>query len=871
MQAIAIVEGINEKIKARLNTKSKIKQSPQQEKKIKSAEEKEGSSEDEEEEDEDIVEEDFDESVEDFDEYYADEILKISRFITFREPPSQKEQESSTTTQEGTPTEVEPPKAEANVAMIGSIDIPRGTNLTVGTKIVIFKDEKIDLKLKDIVEEKPPYRPKLPAPQIKSLSPNHSEANSRASFVLLGDNLTLNQKSHFNNKDIYIEDIKGGPTVEYFVSPDMMPGIARLYWDSAQAEFYIIPTYDKSPSPVIQEVKTADGNPLMEINAGQKKVVIMIYGNELYQNKSQPVVIPDVVGLVPKVNSEGLSNKEITVTLDIGRNIEPGIHTLIVATEGGLSNSWLFNILPPDKEEITSASTAIVSSSLTLLDIRTVENLLPLIDQNDTLNQTQDNTSKDDVDDLDDTGDDDTNTKEEEEPTEKGKLSVFANVDLETSWLLETTAMVGKITKTISEVVERQIPNVHAALVSNGNITFEGGSYQIVGLTNAMTKLVEPTYISNINLKVEGPKEEPEIPLEMAVGGDQARPEEQINIPKSPIELGFAPLNLIAVVKDGSDRFSDLDYATIHDVGKNTIDLVSPGLMDFHYEGDIVTQFIPPIISNELVSQEDQEKFTIPQGFSIAAPSSAKFRNIFMSNLDQFAELADLYTNDATIPKDKYDLPVGYMGLTYVEGTPVYDQANTLAGKGLLIIDTRGDNQGQPAGDVEISGDSKSPVDFSGILYIHGNLKISGNVTINGAVIVDNDSTGQVQISSNSIGKIIYNPASIKQTLLYTPFTTRPGTVMITNTPIDLSKYVQNSPELTQKLGASSVTQTQQKEVKIEDGQTVQELPPEEAAVEAISKEETTSLFEQEIKKKAGAFPSQPSKKTAEEELIDLF
>ncbi len=874
-QAIAIAEGINERVKARLNTKSKLQQSPKQQEKLKSTEEEpvEG------EEEEEIVEEDFDENVEDFDEYYADEILKISRYITFREPPD------SATHENGFAADSqEPPKAEANIEMIGSINISRGTTLNPGMKLVVFKNEKIDLMLKDILLDKEQYRSKLPTPVIKSLSPNYSEADTRGGFVIIGDNLTLNQKGRFNNKDIYIEDIKGGPTIEYLISMDVMPGIVKFYWDSAQAEFYITPPHDRSPSPVIEEVRTSDGSQLLDVKAGQKKIVLMILGRELYQNMELPVIIPDVAGLIPKTTSEGISNKEITLTLDIARTIEPGIHSLIVVTEGGLSNSWLFNIQPPDKEEVISSNTAIISSSLTLLKLRVIENLLPLIDENEALNQPANNTQQDDqTDDSDDLGDDsgDNESEDDNEDKESAKLSPFANVDLETSWLLETTVMVGKVTRTISEVVERQIPDIHAALLTNGNITFDGGGYQIVGATNAMTNLVEPTYISNIILSVPGPKEEPEVPLNTNAGNPQPSSTPEVVQPKSPTELGFASSNLVAVVKEGGDRFNELDYASISNVGRDTIELVHPGLMDFHYEGDQVTQFIPPIISNEKLSEDEQEKHTIPQGFSISIPHAANFRNVFMSNLEQFAELADLYSNDANVPKDKFELPVGYMGLSYIEATPTYDQNNTLAGKGILIVDTRIDNQGNPSGVVEISGDSKSPVDFAGIVYIHGDLRLSGNVTINGALIVDNESNGQIQIASNAIGKIVYNPASIKQTLLYTPFTTRPGTIMITNTPIDLSKYIESSPDLAQKLGASPSKNKDIKEIQTE-GTGTQTLPPEEALVEAVEKDSATSassIFEKEIMvitgtgtSEANLFPSAPpSKKTAEEELIDLF
>ena len=83
LQAESIAEGFNEKIKARLNTKYKMQISPQQTKKLKSSTEEDETDKDEEDADS-AAEEEFDENAEDFDEYYADEVLKISRYITFR-------------------------------------------------------------------------------------------------------------------------------------------------------------------------------------------------------------------------------------------------------------------------------------------------------------------------------------------------------------------------------------------------------------------------------------------------------------------------------------------------------------------------------------------------------------------------------------------------------------------------------------------------------------------------------------------------------------------------------------------------------------------------------------------------------------------
>ena len=793
LQAIALSEGVNEKIKARLNSKVKIQPSPKQEKKLKSQEEQlyEESNEDTGEFDEEtFAEEEFNEETEDFEEYYADEILKFSRYITFREPPEKPkltEEETDVPTQED-----QSQMPEANVDMIGSIPIPRGTVLKKGFKMILYKGEKVGLRLKDITtDQKQGFRQKLPAPIIKALTPNYGEINTRCSFVASGENLQ-NTNPHFTNKDIQIENVKAGPYIEFLIGMDMMPGLARFYLDSAQGEFYIIPVYDGSQRPLIDGIKDSRGDEFFESKVNERKIVLMIYGNNLYLGKSTPVVIPDVCGIIPHVKDQSSNGKEITVSLDITKKVEPGVHSLVVASEGGLSNSWPFNVLPADREEDLSANTGTVSSVLTLLEIRVVENLLPLIDEKEAMENATNEKSNKEKKKSDKKGKDDTEATDnlddeemtdEEEPTESKKLSPFANTDLETVWLIETTAMVGKITKTISEVIHREIPNIHAGLTTNGEVTFSGGSYLINGATNAMTRLIEPTYLSNIILKVEGPPEEPLVPIIMDETG---RAKEGQNVPKSPTELGFRPGSLLTVYKEG-DRISELDYAAISKVGRDTIELELPGLMDFHYEGDPVFQFIPPVISSKKIEGEEAEKHLTPKDYAVSISNAAKFRNIFKSNLDQYSEVADLYTNDTEVPKDEYDLPLGFMGLSYIDATPVFDRDNALSGKGILIVDTRSDNLGRAGGTVEITGDSRSPADFSGVVYIHGNLKISGNVNIDGALIVDNDKSGSIEIDSAATGMISFNERAIKQTLLSIPFTTKPGTVMISNKSIDLT------------------------------------------------------------------------------------
>ena len=850
LQAESVAEGFNEKIKARLNTKSKIQLSPQQEEKLKSS--TEGEEDAAGDDDEDLAgEEEFDENAEDFDEYYADEVLKISRYITFKEPKQEESQDTQTQSSSGSnENTAPPPNPLENVEMIGSIDIPTGTVLAKGVMIVVYKEESVSFMLKEIVEDGSQIKPKLPIPIIRSLTPNYAESNSRTGIVLSGDNLGYDQKARFSNKEITIEDIKAGPTVQALIGEGVMSGITYLYWNNVRTEFYITPIYDGSPRPEISDIKTSDGDQLISVNAGQKHLSITISGTNLSSKKDLPVVIPDVVGIIPKLQNNLAGMKEISITLDISAKVEPGVHSLAVATGGGLSNSWIFSVLPSEKQEDLSGNIARISSSLTLLDVKVLENLLPVIgeEDNNNVNNQGNNSSKQNKKSQGNPQDD---TNNDEEISEAAKLTPFANVDLETVWLLETTAKIGKTVKTVSEVVNRQLPNIHAGLITNGSVKLEGGGYQIVGNTNSMTILTEPTYISNTVLMVEGPPEETEESI-------QTQPQEPVQ--KSPAELGFTPGSLITVYMD-SDRISELDYAVISKIGRDTIELISPGLKDFHYEMDQVYQFTPPVITGEKIDEQEAEKHIVPKEFAISIPNYANPQTIFRSDIEQFAELADLYTNDSNVPKDEYDIPLGYMGLSYIDGTPVYDKSNPLIGKGVLIIDTRSDNQGRPTGQVEFSGDSKGQSTFSGVVYIKGNLRIDGNVTINGALVVDNDQRGgSVEIADNALGKIIYDERAIKQSILSTPFTTRAGSIIISNKPINLQGYVQ-SGSTPQQVSTSSGALP---------GEVPQ--PPQPETPQASTKQPEEALVEEEKVPGVQTIQIQPhGGKSAEEELIDLF
>ncbi|OGI08441.1 MAG: hypothetical protein A3I68_05725 [Candidatus Melainabacteria bacterium RIFCSPLOWO2_02_FULL_35_15] len=848
LQAISVAEGINEKIKARLNTKSKIQISPQQEEKLKNPEE-EGEA-DEDSEDEDLIgEEEFDENSEDFDEYYADEVLKISRYITFREPKKEEVASTQNNTSSGSnanqdiqnqnenPVVLNP---LANVEMIGSLDIPTGTVLNNGAMIIVYKEETVDLMLKEIIEDGVQIKSKLPIPVIKSLTPNYAEPNSRAGIVLSGENLGYDKKARFSNQDIVIEDIKAGPTIQILTKPEVMPGIISLYWNNIKTEFYIIPVYNGGPRPEISDVKINNGDQLISVKAGQRHISITITGLNLSVKKDLPVVVPDVVGIIPKVQNKSENGTELVITLDVSRNVEPGIHSFAVATEGGLSNSWIFSVELPDKQEDLSGNIAKVSSSLTLLDVRVLENLLPIIGEEDSKKDSNSQTQND----------------QDEEISENAKLGPFANVDLETVWILATTAKVGMTVKTVSEIISRQIPNIRAGLVTNGAIRVEGGGYQIVGLTNAMTILVEPTYISNTLLMVEGPPEQTD-QLTQVEDKNQSRPETPPI--KSPSELGFLQGLLVTVYMEGN-RLPELDYAVISNLGRDTIELIPPGLMNFHYEGDQVYQFIPPVISGETINEQIAERHIVPKELALAIPNSANPQIIFKSDIEQFAELADLYTNDPAIPKDEFDIPIGYMGLSYIEGTPVYNKDNPLTGKGILIIDTRSDNQGRPIGQVEISGDSKSQSEFAGIIYIKGNLRIDGNVNIHGSLVVDNDKRGGVEIANNALGKINYDEKFIKQGILSTPFTTTAGSIMFSNKSIDLEGYVQGGTTTRQTGAVSQAAGTSGDAVTQSTTSQTTEKQPEEALIEEGKDSGVQTI---QIQPRGG--------KPSEEELIDLF
>ena len=173
------------------------------------------------------------------------------------------------------------------------------------------------------------FKNKIPTPSIKELSPNYCEADSRCTFSVIGENLDYDKKTRFTSDDILIEDIKSGPYVEFLISMDAMPGITHFYWENAHSDFYIVPKYDGSYNPIIDEVKTTyNDEQLLEVNAGQRGLIIIIYGQDFSLQKSSPIVIPDTSGIVPTVNSFSPNGKEIIISLNIDKKVTPGVHSL---------------------------------------------------------------------------------------------------------------------------------------------------------------------------------------------------------------------------------------------------------------------------------------------------------------------------------------------------------------------------------------------------------------------------------------------------------------------------------------------------------------------------------------------------------------
>lgn len=817
-QAVFLAEGINEIVKMRLNMKQVPVLSKEEQDKLKEKDEFAGESFDDEdpveEEEEDLFEEDdFNEETELFSEYYADEVVKISRYITFRNPSDDEKKESdliSGTGEGQNSSEVkDKPKPEEHVATLGNIDIPQGTKLEKGLKLVVYKDETIDFMLEDISLTGTPYfMDKLPLPRIETLSPNYGEVGARGTFTVIGENLSTKEIAHFTKKDVVIEDIKGGPSIDFSINKDAKTGVVNFYWDTAKTEFYVLPPYEGGSSPVIEDIQVNDSASFLEVEQGKRGLRLKVYGVDLYLNKSLPVIVSDTTGIVGKVKNESLSGSEITISLNIDRNVELGSHSIFIATEGGFSNSWTFNVIPSDKnQQKLSPTIATYSTSLTLLEVKVLEDIIPLIDEDE----------EGEVDNVGDEGEDDEEggrptdelddmDDEEEELSEKEKLGPFSNADLETRWLLETSVMIGSTTRTVSEIIERKLPLVDAAVITNGKISFSGGSFKIQGITNAMTILTDSLYALDTILKVPGKskKESTEdTSVDMAESPSTGQPAQAVqDQTQSPSELGFKPGNYVTVYRAGGE-IGNLDYALITKVGDDYIEVSPPGFMDFHYENEDVFQFMPPVISAEPIDKTDAERHIVPKDYFLTIQNAASFKNIFGANLDQFRELADLYTNDPTVPKDKLNLPVGYMNLSYLDTTAVFGEDNNLIGKGVLVVDTRSDNAGNPSGIVEITGDSRVPAEFTGIVYVRGNVRIDGNIIINGALIVDNAPNGEVEIASNAIGMIQYDEKAIKQTILSIPFISKPGTFMISSKNLDLGNYVLSTTK-TQMLGASS-------------------------------------------------------------------
>ena len=104
-----------------------------------------------------------------------------------------------------------------------------------------------------------------------------------------------------------------------------------------------------------------------------------------------------------------------------------------------------------------------------------------------------------------------------------------------------------------------------------------------------------------------------------------------------------------------------------------------------------------------------------------------------------------------------------------IYGSPSFTGGNALIGQGLLVVDTTQGGTVPGGGTVTISGGSKYPADFRGLIYIKGNLQIKGNVEIQGAIIVDSpNENARVEIGGS--GFIRFSEPEVSKSIIDIPF-----------------------------------------------------------------------------------------------------
>lgn len=681
------------------------------------------------------------------------------------------------------------PLPEVNVAKIGTIPVKKGIHLKPGFKVKLADNVPIKLKQRSIVEEYlnyvPPIEVERPRVIVRAINPNFVYPGDYVDIRVDGDNLE-GIFPQFSTAEVSILEAKAG-YISIGVNEKAVSGRYQLKIGPAKAEFYIVPIETQAPAPNISDItlaKPRDGNPqFIKMTNKEKLENVRITGINLSNGKDAPVIVPDSRGIVVEIIS--FKADEIICNI-ITDKPEIGSHYISIFTDGGQSNSWIFNVEKIVETDPPDPYTGTYSTLLTLLEVKSLPNL-PLKSVIEGTPTGRPETSGAG------TGASGSGTPAgtqgggrpgSDRDGQKSKKNFdLLRSDLDTVWKLETVATVNNISYKETRIIRRSEPRAEAAIITNTSVSFGQSSIKVEGMLEALTRLVEPASGGDTEVTVEG------------VDPDQdrftSREDEQANSTiltgnavvedlgfgikdQSPASRGFKPGGIVAITSTSRSN-SFTDFAFVESTGPNTIKVRDPGFQENHFQGDDVTQFVPAIITPEPIGERDARKNLDPPGAFIKLEGKTSFEYVFRTKLNKMSNWSNAKTISTKVPSELIRDYDGYLGLAIVEGVPSYTGSNALYGQGTLIIDTTLGGRNPTGNTVTIGGSGKLPSIFDGLIYVIGNVQISGPTEIAGAIIVNSPSDRSIMRISGS-GNISYSPNSVKKAILHIPFCEEPRT-----------------------------------------------------------------------------------------------
>lgn len=676
------------------------------------------------------------------------------------------------------------PLPEVNVQRIGTIPIQKGIHLKPGFKLTLAQKVPIKLKQGSIVEEFYNYTPSaletLPRPILKSISPNFASPGEYLDIYCEGENID-NFAMEFASSDLIVYE-GSCPRASIAINENAKPGKYRVRVGSNKAEFFIVPNRTDAQTPIITQIidpKGPEGMNQFTKISDKDKIELRIQGFNLSDGKNPPLIVPDAAGITVEVIS--FKPEEIVCRIETLRP-SADAHYISIFTEGGQSNSWVFNVEKNINEVPADPTIGTYSTVLTLLEVNSLSNLpirsmLEIVspgsgrpggDGNST------NTNGNGGNNQQQNRPGSTNTPGNGTPRHRG--FDLLRSDLETVWKLETIATVSGISYKETKIIRRNVPRIEAALTTNIGLSFGQSSILISGVNQAQTRLEESSSSGDLTIFVEGDdpymkdfigqeERDSRIPTGEAVVEDFGFKVQGF----SPTAKGFTPGGLITIV-GLSRRNSYSDFAFVDSLGPNSITVKEPGFQDSHFIGDDVYQIIPSVITPQELGDRESQRSLDPPGSFVNIPDVYLFEYVFRSRLDKIIGWTNSRTDNLSVPTgnifEEFD---GYFGLNIIEGEPSYTGANVLYGQGTLIVDTTEGGINPSGGTVTIGGSSKLPAIFDGVIYVIGNLNISGPISIQGGIVVYSpQDRGVVRISGS--GDVKYNLSSIRKSILHLPF-----------------------------------------------------------------------------------------------------